>query len=256
MHQIRRDINVLIPKLGKLLFLWMLLFLNINLTFKRIFFRGRESDENFWDVIPTPLPKIVDCENLNLFSNPTSSIRDLNIFNRETIIPNTVLPGIVESSTKGEILPTVPKERNTELRVYTRRENRQKSREPTVPSAQVQSDASGNEPINTSGTLDYSLPNVVSIPNELSIQKDLDLDIPIAIRKGTRSCTNHPISKYLSYGKLSKKHRAFTSKISNLFVPRNIQEALDDLNWKSAVMEEMDALRKSGTWEIIDLPRD
>ena len=41
----------------------------------------------------------MDCENLNLFSNPTSSIRDLNIFNRETIIPNTVLPGIVESST-------------------------------------------------------------------------------------------------------------------------------------------------------------
>ena len=36
MHQIRRYINLLIQKLGKLLFLWMLLFLNINLTFKKI----------------------------------------------------------------------------------------------------------------------------------------------------------------------------------------------------------------------------
>jgi len=39
-------------------------------------------------------------------------------------------------------------------------------------------------------------------------------------------------------------------------VPRNIQEALDDPNWKLAVMEEMNALRRSGTWEIVNLPRD
>ena len=62
------------------------------------------------------------------------------------------------------------------------------------------------------------------------------------------------MSKYLSYGKLSKKHNAFISKISNLHVPRNIQEALNDSDWKSAVMEEMNALRKSGTWEVVDLP--
>ncbi|TXG57712.1 hypothetical protein EZV62_015541 [Acer yangbiense] len=95
----------------------------------------------------------------------------------ETIISNTVLPGIVESSIGGKILSTVPKECNTELRVYTRRENHQKSRESTVPSAQVQSDAPGNEPINSSSILEYSLPNVVSVPNELFVQKDLDLDI-------------------------------------------------------------------------------
>lgn len=53
-----------------------------------------------------------------------------------------------------------------------------------------------------------------------------------------------------------KKYSAFTSKISNLFVPRNIQKALDDPGWKSAVMEEMNAPRKSETWEIVDLPKD
>ena len=40
-----------------------------------------------------------------------------------------------------------------------------------------------------------------------------------------------------------------------MFVPRNVQEALNDLNWKLAVMEEMNALRRSGTWEILDPPR-
>ena len=30
-----------------------------------------------------------------------------------------------------------------------------------------------------------------------------NLDIPIATRKGVRSCTQHPISKFVSYGRLS-----------------------------------------------------
>ena len=30
-----------------------------------------------------------------------------------------------------------------------------------------------------------------------------DLDMPIALRKGVRSCTQHPISNFISYNKLS-----------------------------------------------------
>ena len=60
---------------------------------------------------------------------------------------------------------------------------------------------------------------------------------------------------YLSFLVL-KKRSAFTSKISNLLVPRNIQEALDDPDWKSTVMEETNAQRKSRPWEIVDLPKD
>lgn len=37
-------------------------------------------------------------------------------------------------------------------------------------------------------------------------------------------------------------------------VPRNIKEALDEHNWRSAVFEEMMALKKNGTWEIVELP--
>ena len=39
-------------------------------------------------------------------------------------------------------------------------------------------------------------------------------------------------------------------------VPRNIQEALDEPSWKLAVFEEMNALKKNGTWEVVDLPRE
>ena len=55
---------------------------------------------------------------------------------------------------------------------------------------------------------------------------------------------------------MSNSHKAFTSRIDNLFVPRNIQEVLDDPNWKPTVMEEMNAPRHNGTWEIVDLPKD
>ena len=39
-------------------------------------------------------------------------------------------------------------------------------------------------------------------------------------------------------------------------VPRNIQEALDEPSWKLAVFEEMNALKKNGTWEVVDLQRE
>ena len=82
-----------------------------------------------------------------------------------------------------------------------------------------------------------------------------DLDVPIALRKGTRCCTNHPIAKYLSYQKLFNNHKASISNISNLHVPRSIQDALGDPNWKLAVKDKMNALEKNETWKIIELPR-
>ena len=37
-------------------------------------------------------------------------------------------------------------------------------------------------------------------------------------------------------------------------VPNNVQDALADPKWKLAMMEEMKALRKNGTWELVSLP--
>ena len=41
-----------------------------------------------------------------------------------------------------------------------------------------------------------------------------------------------------------------------MLVPRNIQEALDDPNWKVAMTEKMNALKRGGTWELVDLPKE
>ena len=77
----------------------------------------------------------------------------------------------------------------------------------------------------------------------------------IAWRKGVRSCTQHPIGNFISYDKLSPTFRAFTSNITEIQVPRDIQEAFKYPTWKAAVDEEVRALAKNGTWEITDLPR-
>ncbi|RVW82418.1 Retrovirus-related Pol polyprotein from transposon TNT 1-94 [Vitis vinifera] len=81
------------------------------------------------------------------------------------------------------------------------------------------------------------------------------LNMPIAWRKGVRSCTQHPIGNFISYDKLSPTFRAFTSSITEIQVPRNIQEAFKYPKWKAAIDEEVRALEKNSTWEITDLPR-
>ncbi|RVW61484.1 Retrovirus-related Pol polyprotein from transposon RE2 [Vitis vinifera] len=92
------------------------------------------------------------------------------------------------------------------------------------------------------GTIDSELENDI-------------LNMPIAWRKGVRSCTQHPIGNFISYDKLSPTFRAFTSSITEIQVPQNIQEAFKFPKWKAAVDEEVRALEKNGMWEITDLPR-
>lgn len=73
-----------------------------------------------------------------------------------------------------------------------------------------------------------------------------DMDRPIAIRKGVRSCTQHPIQHHLSYTNLSLLFRAFVTSID--WVPPNtVQEGLQKPEWKAATLQELQALEKNGT---------
>lgn len=49
-----------------------------------------------------------------------------------------------------------------------------------------------------------------------------DIHVLIAIRKGERACTQHPISKFVSYDKLSPSFAAFTTTLTSIEIPRNI----------------------------------
>jgi len=71
------------------------------------------------------------------------------------------------------------------------------------------------------------------------------LDLPIAIRKGVRTCTKHPISIYLTYSKLSSDFRVFITKVDEIQVPKDIHEAVQDPKWKEVVLEEMKALNEN-----------
>ncbi|KAL4030974.1 hypothetical protein IC575_009229 [Cucumis melo] len=79
------------------------------------------------------------------------------------------------------------------------------------------------------------------------------LDIPIALRKGTRSCTKHPICDYVSYDNLSPQFRVFTTSLDSTIIPKNIYTTLDCPEWKNVVMEEMKTLENNRTWEICAL---
>ena len=81
------------------------------------------------------------------------------------------------------------------------------------------------------------------------------VDEPIALRKGVRSCTQHPISKFVSYDNLSPSFCAFTRNLSRIDVPRTIEDALAVPEWKSVVLKEMQALEKNDTWSLVELPQ-
>ena len=79
-------------------------------------------------------------------------------------------------------------------------------------------------------------------------------DLPIALRKGKRSCT-YPISSYVSYNQLSPASRSFIASLDSITIPTTLHQALSHSGWRAAMEEEMMALEQSGTWTLVDLPK-
>ena len=129
-----------------------------------------------------------------------------------------------------------------QLLVYSRRNHSRNSRKPDAQQGQM------SKPVLLPG------PEPTSSSADTNITDSSDLDLPIALRKGTRSCTQHAISNYVSYENLSPSFSAFTTTLTGVKIPRDIKEALADPKWKLAVQEEMGALEKNGTWEFVKLP--
>jgi hypothetical protein len=85
-------------------------------------------------------------------------------------------------------------------------------------------------------------------------QSTSDLDLPIAIHKGKRTCTDHPISNFVSFDHLSPSFKAFSLSVSSLVVPKSYREALSHPGWRKAMEEEMHALELNHTWDLIPKP--
>ncbi|KAK0590274.1 hypothetical protein LWI29_024799 [Acer saccharum] len=174
-----------------------------------------------------------------------------------------MVPDLTDSSPWGETLlcedPNQDNYPTTELLVYTRRKSHTNREQPHLIQDQSAFPRSDLDPLTDKhklGNISDSQPIFIThLPSTSQPNVFSDLDIPIANRKGVQKCTIHLIAKYLSYHRLSENYKAFTSKISHLLIPRNIQEALGHPNWKVAVMKEMNALAKNKTWVVDELPK-
>ena len=83
-----------------------------------------------------------------------------------------------------------------------------------------------------------------------------DLHRPIALRKGTRACTQHPIAHFVSYKCLSPTYRTFALVVSSESLPHTYHEALQVLEWKAAMDLEYQAMVQCGTWDLVPCPSD
>ncbi|KAL3512094.1 hypothetical protein ACH5RR_024811 [Cinchona calisaya] len=111
-----------------------------------------------------------------------------------------------------------------ELLVYSRRPKLDEGKERQLFDQNHKSnpDQVQDSPGNVSSNLD-------SAPTSPSID-----DIPIALRKGKRACTDHPIYNFVSYKKLSPSHYAFVSNLNKIQVPNTMHKALKVPEWKAA----------------------
>ena len=100
------------------------------------------------------------------------------------------------------------------------------------------------------------LANLSSMPpSSLAPVPQLPDDLPIVIRKGTRStCNPHFVYNFLSYHRLSLSYFVFVSTLSSISILISTSETLSHPGWKLAMVEEMDALSSNGTWELVTLP--
>ena len=137
-----------------------------------------------------------------------------------------------ELPTNGEGEPPPPVQPPTQLQVYNRR-GRPNQEEVAAP---------------------VPVPSPSESTSEIPATTQ-ELDIPVALRKGIRSCTiRHPISGVCCLSRLSKQARSFAQGIDSVSVPRNHLDALTDDGWKQAMQLEMSALLQNKTWDLTDLP--
>ena len=89
------------------------------------------------------------------------------------------------------------------------------------------------------------------------------INLPIALRKEARSTARkpptrygfqHDISNYVSYESLSPTYRAFIASLQSTKIPKDWKEAKLDPKWRNAMLEELAALEKNKTWELVPSP--
>ncbi|KAH0686950.1 hypothetical protein KY284_017503 [Solanum tuberosum] len=167
-----------------------------------------------------------DGESLNGKEPLDLSLFDLSISSRAKSLPESPFLQSPESLNPNEPIespnPNIDNgilENNLPLQVYSRRKRLTDQTTRLQSSPQVTAPDTHPEPVEPSET-----------PNQTDHEEEFNqpnvLDLPIAIRKGTRTCTQHPLSLSMTYQNLSSSHKAFLCNLHTIPIPRNLSEAL------------------------------
>lgn len=113
-------------------------------------------------------------------------------------------------------------------------------------------------------------PEEIVVPNQSLVEDALDLvsepsrkQLPPRQNRGIpkssyepeiSSKARYPLNHYVSNHRFSESNRSFANQLSVVSIPNNVQEALLDPRWTTAMNEEMKSLIKNNTWELVDIP--
>eukprot|EP00261_Vitis_vinifera_P038781 XP_019080024.1 PREDICTED: uncharacterized protein LOC109123752 [Vitis vinifera] len=132
------------------------------------------------------------------------------------VLPKLVLPELVLPN-QPEPVPENPKSAPENVR-FDKAFSRKKT---VVPkSVQVQD-------FNPNSENEVTISNP-SLQSESHVNND-DQDLPIAVRKGIRECTNrplYPLTHFLSFKKFSPSHKAFLVSLNTISIPTTVSKAL------------------------------
>lgn len=81
----------------------------------------------------------------------------------------------------------------------------------------------------------------------------VDEDLPIVLKQGKKSFTNHPINRYVSYCELNKDYKHFILFLSSSMILKNVDEARQDHRWMKVMEEDMTALIGNETRVVVDI---
>ncbi|XP_078160139.1 uncharacterized protein LOC144555617 [Carex rostrata] len=78
---------------------------------------------------------------------------------------------------------------------------------------------------------------------------------PAKLRDYVSHQVMYPIQDFLSYKNISPAYRAYLGNITNRTEPTTFNEANQDPIWRKAIKDELQALEKNDTWDVVCLPK-
>ncbi|KAI3730786.1 hypothetical protein L1987_61963 [Smallanthus sonchifolius] len=128
-----------------------------------------------------------------------------------------------------------------------------------------QSDSSSSQPGGVEGVNSISDENTSSEDNLLNQHS-----VPTVLRRSTRNVSfpkklgdfvvkgkvKYGLEKVVNYSNLSCENMCFVSILNKSSEPKGYYEAINDPNWVNAMNDEMMALNRNDTWDLVELPKN